>query len=178
MNTRPNMPAAATPRRAIRMALAALGLLALPALACQPGAAAVVTPTPLAVPAPSPTAPKQELVEWRDVPTCDGQETLPGPVTFDWPVKIEVAADATWEQYRCRGTLAETVAFYRQASLKAPYLWQETGWTERPEGTVVTYYRETDQMWLFRWVVLDPSGTQFSRVVVARGLSDVIPEAP
>ncbi len=113
-----------------------------------------------------------------DVPTCSGiQELERLPVRFAWDMtgtKYEdVFANApleNWTYYRCTGSPAAVVSFYR-AAMTLP-IWEQHASDERADGTLTIFDNGPVTVspafrWVYIWVLPDKTDVQMAYLVLA-----------
>jgi len=148
--------------------------------ACPGAARPVPARAPAAALAPAPTtssalraASEPKTIGERVlslIPRCDGIKILDRPVKFAWPnveKRIKELEGCDWGYYSCAQPQAAVSTFYREQMRKPPYNMGETNWVDRPEGTLGLYYHSGSRVWIYLWVVVQPTDARTSYVIVA-----------
>ena len=104
------------------------------------------------------------------LPSCNGVNTLPHPVSFAWPnfsTRKRQLKGSSWGYFTCAQTPADVSQLYRERLPKPPFLMKEVQWVPRREGTLGVFHSSASDAWIYVWVVPQPGNAQNTLVVVA-----------
>lgn len=104
------------------------------------------------------------------IPQFEGIQSLDQPIQFAWPNvkrRIKELEGSDWGYFRCAQPPAVVSAFYQEHMPEAPYNMREANRVERPEGTLGIYYHSAYDIWVYLWIVPQPTDPQSSYVIVA-----------